>query len=141
MRFYLDSMVWIYALEGNPHFGAASQALLRSIRAGGHTLLTSDFLLGEILVAPVRKSDTFTIAAYRRMMLDSAAVEIVPFTADTALHFATLRATLRTHPADSLHLALAASGNADIFVTGDSKLSKLSVSGVGRVVDLSFQLH
>jgi ABC-type nitrate/sulfonate/bicarbonate transport system substrate-binding protein len=35
---------------------------------------------------------------------------------------------------------LAASGRADAFVTGDSGLTKLSVSGIGRIVDLGYRL-
>lgn len=87
MRFYLGSMVWIYAVEGSPEFGSAAQELLRGIRAGGHTLLTSQFLLGEILVVPVRKSDAFRIASYRRMLVETSAVEVVPFTVETAPPF------------------------------------------------------
>lgn len=140
MRFYLDSMVWIYLIEGSPEFGTVAQALLSDIRAGGHTLLTSHFLLGEILVVPIRKNDAFTVAWYRRMLVETSAVEVVPFTAETAVQFATIRAAHRTSPPDALHLALAASGRADAFVTGDSGLAKLSVSGIGRIVDLGYRL-
>jgi predicted nucleic acid-binding protein len=84
VRFYLDSMVWIYLFEGNPQFGTVAQSILAGIRAGGHTLLTSNFLLGEILVEPVRKNDTFTVASYRRMLVENSAVEVVPFTTETA---------------------------------------------------------
>ncbi|HEX9202233.1 MAG TPA: type II toxin-antitoxin system VapC family toxin [Acidobacteriaceae bacterium] len=140
MRFYLDSMVWIYLIEGNPQFGTAVQSILSGVRAGGHTLLTSNFLLAEILVEPVRKKDAFTVASYRRMLVESSAVEVVPFTAETAVQFAAIRAAHRTSSPDSLHLALAASGGADVFVTGDGRLTKLSVSGIGRIVDLSFRL-
>jgi predicted nucleic acid-binding protein len=140
VRFYLDSMVWIYLFEGNPEFGTAAQKLLSDLRAGGHTLLTSHFLLGEILVVPVRKKDAFTVASYRRLLVETSAVEVVPFTAETAVQFATIRAAHKTSSPDALHLALAASARADVFVTGDARLIGTSVSGLGRIVDLSYRL-
>jgi predicted nucleic acid-binding protein len=136
MLFYLDSMVWIYALEGDPVFGGAAQRLLHNIRIDRHTLLTSYFLLGEITVLPARRQDAFTIASYRRLLLASPAVEVVPFEGEASSHFATLRANLRTKPADSIHLALAASAKADVFVTGDVRLQNLSIASIGRIQTL-----
>jgi predicted nucleic acid-binding protein len=133
-------MVWSYLIEGSPEFGTVAQALLSDIRAGGHTLLTSHFLLGEILVVPIRRNDAFAVASYRRMLVETSAVEVVPFTAETAVQFATIRAAHRTPSPDALHLALAASGRADVFVTGDGGLARLSVPGIGRIVDLSYRL-
>jgi predicted nucleic acid-binding protein len=138
MRVYLDTMVWIYALEGNTQFGPTAQAMLRDIRAKQHTLLTSHFLLAELLVAPVRKGDTFTAASYRRM-LTSSSVEVIPFTTEVAVQFATLRAQFRTQAADSIHLALAAIAGADVFVTGDMGLAHVSLAGLGRVASLNDQ--
>jgi predicted nucleic acid-binding protein len=140
VRFYLDTMVWIYLFEGSPQFGSTVQALLRGIRGGGHTLLTSQFLLGEILVRPVQKNDVHTVAYYRRLLVETPAVEVVPFTVETAMQFATIRALHRRPSPDSLHLALAASGGADVFITGDGRLTGLSVSGIGRIADLDYKL-
>lgn len=138
MRFYLDSMVWIYAFEGNPMFGLAAQAFLRKLRSSGHTILVSHFLLGELLVLPIKNGDAFLTAAYRRAMLSSASVEIVPFTAETATIFATLRGKYRTQAADSIHLALAATAKADAFITIDTRLHSVSVQGIGQIADLAY---
>jgi predicted nucleic acid-binding protein len=136
MRIYLDTMVWIYALEGNASFGPAAQDTLRAIRSNQHTLLTSHFLLAELLVAPVKKGDAFTVAQYRRM-LTAASVEVIPFTADVAVHFAKLRAQFRTKAADSIHLALAASVSTDMFITGDTDLNEVRLDGIKLVVGLN----
>ena len=138
MRFYLDSMVWIYAFEGNPTFGAAAQSFLKKLRGAGHTTLVSHFLLAELLVLPIRDGDQFLIAAYKRAMLASASVDVVPFTAAAAATFATLRALQRTQPLDSIHLALAATAKADVFVTVDDRLHRLAVKGIGRIADLTY---
>lgn len=113
---------------------------MQQIKAGRHRILSSTFVLGEILVLPVRKNDAFTVGAYRRALLSSDAVEIVQYTADAAMRFAALRATERTHPADSIHLALAAAAGADMFITADQRLRNLQVPGIGRIADLDVQL-
>ncbi len=140
MRVYLDTMVWVYALENHPRFGIDALQLLKRIRTGNHITLTSHFLLGELLVPHIRRQDQFTIAAYRRMMLESPANEVIPFSADAAMRFAELRAAHKVKQPDAIHLALAASANADAFVTADSRLNKLSVPGIGGIGDLAFPL-
>ncbi len=139
MRVYLDAMVWIYALEGDPAFGVPAKGLLQRLLAGRHKILTSRFLLAEVLVQPVRKNDTFIIAAYKRALLTSDAVEVVEFTTTTAMRFAALRAAHRVKQPDAIHLALAASTNADAFITVDNRLQKLTIPGIGLIGNLSFR--
>lgn len=139
MRLYLDSMVWIYALEGNSKFGLAAQQLLNRIRAAGHTLLTSHFLLAELLVIPSRKGDLALSKLYTKMLTGNG-VELLPFTTDVAVRFAAIRAHFRAKSPDSLHLAFAADAGANVFVTADALLCRLSVSGIGLIADLSYTL-
>ncbi len=140
MRLYLDTMVWIYALEGHPEFGARAQDLMARIRNGRHITVTSSFLLAETLVLPVRKSDFFLVGKFKRALLGSRSVEEVFFNNTTAMHFATLRAAHRVKQPDAIHLALAATAGADAFITTDDRLNKLSVSGIGLIGDLNTTL-
>lgn len=140
MRLYLDTMVWVYALEDHPEFGKQAQGLLRQIRIGRHTTLTSHFLLAELLVPHVRRRDPFIIAAYRQMMLASPAREVIPFGTDAAMRFAEVRAVHRVKQPDAIHLALAASSGADAFITADTRLNKLTVPGIGLIGDLATTL-
>ena len=140
MRLYLDSMIWIYAFEGRSPFTSSAQNLFGRIERSPHTILVSHFLLAELLVVPVREKDQFTIARYRRMLLDSAATEIVPFGIEAALHFAAIRAAHRIKQPDAIHLALAASAKADAFLTADGHLSKFAIEGIDAIGDLDFKL-
>jgi predicted nucleic acid-binding protein len=137
MRFYLDSMVWIYALEGNDRFGSPARSLLQKLRSANDTILVSDFLLGEVLVLPIRQNDAFLTATYKRLMSASSTMEVIPFTNQVGINFATFRALYRTQPADSIHLALAAAARADFFITSDDRLQKLTIPGIGQVADLN----
>ena len=139
MRFYLDSMVWIYAFEGNSPFATPAQELFLRIQQSPHTILVSHFLLAELLVVPTRRKDQFTIAWYRRMLLDSTATDVILFGTDTAMRFAALRAAHKVKQPDAIHLALAASAAADAFLTVDGRLQKLSIPGIGLIGDLSFR--
>ena len=138
-RVYLDSMVWIYAFEANPLFGTQAQQVLDAVELRRHTLLTSHFLLAELLVAPVKKSDVFLTTSYRRALLARSG-QVVSFTEHAADAFAHIRAVQRVSPADAIHLALAASAGADFFVSVDARLKKVTVPGGCQIVDLSHPL-
>jgi predicted nucleic acid-binding protein len=102
------------------------------MRSTRHEFLSSQLILGEVLVLPKRNRDIFTATTYRRFFLSSA-VHLIPFGLDTAERFADLRAATRVKPADALHLALAASAGTDYFVTTDTKLHSLTIPGIARI--------
>ena len=139
MRFYIDTIVWIYAFEGNSPFAEPAQELFFRIQESPHTILVSYFLLAELLVLPIRRNDRFTVARYRHMLLDSAATEPIPFSTDAAIRFAELRAAHKVKQPDAIHLALAASAQADAFITVDTRLQRLIIPGIGHIGDLSFR--
>ena len=132
-------MVWIYAFESDPKFGPDAQTLLNAIDLGRHTLLTSYFLLAELLVAPVKRQNGFLSAAYRRAILARSG-HVIPFTERAANTFAHIRATEKVSPPDAIHLALAGSAGVDVFVTGDTQVKPLLVPGVGEIVGLGHKI-
>lgn len=140
MRLYLDTMVWVYALEGRSALSPLAQNLLRRIRAGRHTVVASYFLLAEALVLPLRNNDAFLVAAYKRALLTSEPISLVPFNAAAATAFAALRASTRVKSPDAIHLALAVKAQADAFITTDDRLLKLSAPGLPHIGDLNTPL-
>jgi len=115
MKLYLDSMVWVYFFEKHPVFNPAVRAFMARSQAARHTFLSSlssDLILAEMLVVPKRAGNLFTATRYRHFF-QSRTVALVPFSSDIAERFSDLRASSRVKPADALHLALAASANAD----------------------------
>jgi predicted nucleic acid-binding protein len=136
MRVYLDSMVWIYFLEGNPIFGPDANQLVAQLHAGGHVLLSSFLVEAEVLVLPKRNDDRFTAASYKRFF-SSAGVVSIPYPPPSPDLYAELRAKHGTRPIDTLHATLAAAANADLLVTEDKKLLAATVPGVGRIVKIS----
>jgi predicted nucleic acid-binding protein len=132
MKLYLDSMLWIYYFEGHATFGPPTQSFVHRMRSAQSDFIASHLNLAEVLVIPKRNGDLFTATRYRRFFTSSA-VNVAPFTTDTAERFADIRASTRAKPADALHLALAASAAVNYFVTTDTKLHLLSVPGIAHI--------
>jgi len=132
MRIYLDTMIWVYFLERHPVFDSSAHEFVDRMRASKHEFLSSNLILGEVLVMPKRNADIFTAAQYRRLFLPPGVTNI-PFGTDAAERFAEIRATTRAKPADSLHLAFAASAGTDYFVTTDAKLHAIKIPGINNI--------
>jgi predicted nucleic acid-binding protein len=135
MRVYVDSMVWVYFLEGNAKYGPDATTLMLRIRAGNHTLLSSFMVLGELLVLPKRNGDRFSEAAYKRLF-NSPDITLINYPPPSVDLYANLRAQHRTGSIDTLHAALAAAGNSDVFITEDTKLLPLTIPGIGKVASI-----
>jgi predicted nucleic acid-binding protein len=81
---------------------------------------------------PKRQGDRFSVARYRRFY-GSSAIRSLALSAEAAELFAEIRSSSRVKPADALHLAMASTANADYFVTNDTQLQKLTVSGIKNI--------
>ncbi len=136
MLIYVDTNIWIYAYENDPLFGDAARNLFQRLREGKHELAVSLYLLSELLVAPTRNSNVFALASYR-LLFRSREVVMLSYQQAAVQTYVDLRATHRVKAVDALHLATAAYGKVDLFVTEDSKLRGLSVPGIGRIVQLA----
>jgi uncharacterized protein len=132
MKLYLDSMIWVYILEGHPIFGTHAREFFARMRSTQNEFLSSNLVLAEVLVLPKRNADLFTAAKYRHLFTPPG-VTIITFGTDVAERFADLRAAARVKPADALHLALAASAGTDYFVTTDTKLHSLTIPGIALI--------
>ena len=125
-RIYWDSMLFIYWLEDNPHFAKRVATIHHHMQERNDELITSAFTLGEVLAGAYRKGAAKE-AIEVRDLLRSLLSELVPFTTETADHFAPIRAMRGIGSADAIHLACAATVGIDLFLTNDSNL-------VGRVI-------
>lgn len=52
-RVYLDTNVFVYAVEGYPHFAEELRALFHAIDHGQLAAVTSELTLAEVLVKPL----------------------------------------------------------------------------------------
>lgn len=125
-RIYWDSMLFIYWLDDNPLFAKRVASVYARMRERDDELRTSAVTMGEVLAGVYRKGPVSRVDEIKRALL-SVLSELVPFTADTADHYARIRGSTNITSADAIHLACAASAGTDLFLTNDKNL-------VGRVI-------
>jgi predicted nucleic acid-binding protein len=76
----------------------------------------------------------------RQFFLSGRQVELLPFTAEVADRYSSVRATTPASPADAIHLACAALAGVDLFITHDKKLHRLAIPGIQFITGLDGRL-
>ena len=134
-RIYWDTMLFIYWIEARPDYVGRLERILSRMEMRGDRLCSSAFGFGEVLVG-ARQRDDRRLAEAIRAAMQPPHVELLPFDTAAAEHYADIRARHRTKPADSIHLACAASAGVDLFLTNDTELTGLDVAGIHFIAGL-----
>ncbi len=138
-RIYWDTMLFIYWLENNPQYAKRVGSIRARMEERGDQLITGAFTMGEVLSGPYRVGN-IKLANEIKRLLRSAVSEMVPFTDETADHYARVRAVLGIPPADAIHLASAAHAKADLFLTNDKSLVGKTVPGIQFIASLDTEI-
>ncbi|MGA9529347.1 MAG: PIN domain-containing protein [Terriglobales bacterium] len=138
-RVYWDSMLFIYWLEDHPHYAKQVDAIHSRMKQRQDRLITGAFTFGEILAGSHRKGRV-ELADQFRSLLKSVVAEIVPFTVETADHYARIRGAIGATPGDAIHLATAAQAGTDLFLTNDKSLVGKIVPGIQFIAMLDTQI-
>ena len=134
-RIYWDSMLFIYWLENNPLFAKRIASIHSRMQERQDQLITSAFTFGEVLAGAYRQGVPHQADETRGLLL-SVVSEVVPFTLEAANHYARIRGTLSTGPADAIHLACAAYAGTDLFLTNDKALVGKVIPGIHFIAGL-----
>jgi uncharacterized protein len=138
-RIYWDSMLFIYWLDDNPHFAQRVASIHARMSERGDELITSAVTLGEVLAGVYRKGPNSRGEEVRNELL-SLLSEVLPFTADTADHYARIRGSMKIASPDAIHLACAAQARADLFLTNDNRLVGKFIPGIQFIASLDTPL-
>lgn len=135
MRLYVDANVIIYAIEGQPRFGAVARAWLVAASETGTTFVTSLFTEFECLVAPYRRGD-FGLADSYTAFLRQPSWELVPVSFRMLRRAALIRAQHGLKSPDAVQAASCIGAGCDLFLTNDvARFQRLSEMRVARVED------
>jgi len=134
-RIYWGTMLFIYWLEDHPRFAKRVDAIRSRMTERQDQLITGAFTFGEVLAGVYRRGDA-QLADESRHLLQSVVAEVVPFTIETADHYARIRGTLGIAPADAIHLACAAHTGTDLFLTNDAALIGKVIPGIQFIAGL-----
>ncbi|MEH2013433.1 type II toxin-antitoxin system VapC family toxin [Nostoc sp.] len=115
---YIDTPVVIYSMEWNPDYYSLLQPLWLKFQTGEIQIISSELILMEALVLPLRNNDTFLINAYEELLL-SQNMQLVPISQSILRQAANLRATTNLKTPDAIHAATALSVNCNQFITND----------------------
>jgi len=138
-RIYWDSMLFIYWLDDNPLFAERVAYIHGRMRERDDELITSAVTLGEVLAGAYRKGSASRAEEIRAALL-SLLSQIVPFTVETADHYARIRGSTNIASPDAIHLACAASAGTDLFLTNDKNLVGRLIPGIQFIASLDAQL-
>lgn len=128
-RIFWDTNLFIYLFEQNAEWAPRVVELREKMLTRGDQLLTSWLTVGEVLTKPKELRNAVLAKSYLDFF-QSGSLELIPFDFEAAQRYSEIRSRERVRPADSIQLACAAAAVTDLFVTNDSRLSHLVVSGI-----------
>lgn len=132
-------MIHAYWFEDHAKLSDRVQQIYEAMLQRGDILCSSSFVLGEVLVGPLKTQDP-AAADLIQQFFESKEVTLLPFQPEAARIFAELRAYQGLKSLDALHLAVASSAGVDLFLTYDRRLNKLTVPGIKFIASLDTDL-
>jgi predicted nucleic acid-binding protein len=114
---YTDTPVAIYTIEGNPDYYSLLQPLWSKFYAKEIQIISSELILMEVLVVPLRNGNNSLVADYEELLLSQ--VQLIPISQSILRQAANLRATSHLKTPDAIHAATALSVNSNQLITND----------------------
>jgi len=121
-RVYLDTNIFIYALEAYPAFVDELTELFESLDEGNLSAVTSELTLAEVLVRPFIDGNIERQTAYQHALQSSEVLEVVPVSRDVLIEAARLRSVANLRLPDAIHGATARLTGCATFLTNDRRL-------------------
>ena len=115
---YLDANAVIYSVEKHPVFGPILQPLWQAVQAQAIEVVSSELVLMETWVGPLKAGDQALVNAYEQLF-HQPQTRLIPITLPVLREAARLRATTNVRTPDALHAATALQAGCALFVTND----------------------
>lgn len=122
---YVDTSPVIYSVEENTTYSQLLEPLWNDLAAGQIIVISSELILLETLVVPLRNNDSDLIAAYESILTQSD-LDLFPITAQILRDAAHLRATTKLKTPDAIHAATALSTQCSLFITNDFAFQRIA---------------
>ena len=125
-KVYLDTNIFIYALEAMEPWAALLQEAFASLQAGEWHAVTSSLSIAECLVKPFDMERDDMVAAYRAALSPSQYLHIAPLREEILVDAARLRALHKFKLPDALHIATALDEGCTAMLTNDAQFRKVA---------------
>jgi predicted nucleic acid-binding protein len=115
---YLDANAVIYSVERHPRYWPLLQPLWQAAKGKTIEIVSSDLVLMETLIGPLKSGDTALANAYEQLF-QQAQTRLLPITQSILRRAAQLRVTTKLKTPDALHAATALDAGCALFLTND----------------------
>ena len=128
---YLDASAFIYSVERIEPYRALIEPVWQQAQAGQFTVVSSELVVLETLVRPLREGDAIVESLFRSLF-EANEVRLIAATRSLWEEATRLRANTGLKTPDALHAASALEAGCTLFVTNDSDFRR--VQGLPIVV-------
>ena len=116
---YVDANPVIYSVEKLPVYGPLLQPLWQAAKAKTVEIVSSELVVLETLVGPLKAADTVLADAYEQLF-QQPQTRLFRITRTILRGAARLRATTKLKTPDAIHAAAAVNAGCLLFVTNDT---------------------
>jgi predicted nucleic acid-binding protein len=122
----LDTMVFIYHFEENQVYSSLTFSIFESLEEGNFNGITSIITLLEILVKPKKDNNLLLTERYKLLFETFPNLQVKELNENIADIASSLRANYNINIPDAIQIATSLEVKADIFITNDATLKKIS---------------
>ena len=122
----LDTMVFIYHFEKNQAYSPLTFSIFESLEKGNFKGITSILTLLEILVKPKKENNSLLVERYKLLLETFPNLKVQEINENIADIASSLRANYNINTPDAIQIATSLEVKADIFITNDVNLKKIS---------------
>lgn len=113
-------------MERHPQYGTIVKPIFENIEKGKIEAIATNITLLEVLVQPYRTGNDKLAEKYRDILLNAEGLTTFEVTHEISENAAKLNAKYSIRTPDAIQLATAIENDADIFLTNDEALKKIS---------------
>ena len=121
---YLDSNIFIYAVQKSDHWTGPAEALFSAIDEQKVRAVASELVLAEVLPKPFALGNTRHIEQYQRLLSSASGLSMVNVNREVLVLAAQLRGEIGFKLFDAIHVATARFARCDYFLTQDERLGR-----------------
>jgi predicted nucleic acid-binding protein len=122
----LDTMVFIYHFEENQTYSPLTFSIFENLEKGNFNGITSTLTLLEILVKPKKENNLLLTERYKLLFETFPNLQVKELNENIADIASNLRANYNINTPDAIQIATSLEAKADIFITNDVTLKKIS---------------
>ncbi|MCG3130624.1 MAG: hypothetical protein FLDDKLPJ_01390 [Phycisphaerae bacterium] len=117
---YVDANMVIYAVEKVAPYSEMLEPLWQKTAAGALSVLSSELVVCETLIKPIRDGKPNLEALFRNFLMNSHEFRLLPITLGILERAARIRAENGLKTPDAIHAATAVEQDVSMFLTNDA---------------------